>query len=78
MLLLGALLSAVAGVAYWLGRRRHRNPVERLRLEEYDFYPFVANEAGHVEFRAELFGTAVDHLLEHRNPVAAGELDRDR
>ncbi len=74
MLLLGALLSAVAGVAYWLGRRRHRNPVERLRLEEYDFYPFVANEAGHVEFRAELFGTAVDHLLEHRNPVAAGEL----
>ena len=45
----------VGAGAFLLGRRQQgssaRAPaVHQLRLEEYDFYPFVVNERGHVEF----------------------------
>lgn len=43
-------------------------------LEEYDFYPFTVNAAGHVEFSADRFNRAVQHLVAESNPRAAGEL----
>lgn len=44
------------------------------RLDEYEFYPFVVNPNGHVEFSADAFNEAVAHLLEERNERAAREL----
>jgi class 3 adenylate cyclase len=56
-----------------LGRRR-REPEEHLRLEEYDFYPFAVTEEGRIEFSPAAFQRAVEHLLSHRNVLAAREL----
>lgn len=66
---------AIAGVAYAAGRRASsfRGDDPR-RLEEYDFYPFVTDAAGHVEFEPDRFDQAVRYLLEHRNERAAHEL----
>lgn len=68
---------AAGSAAYLLGRRtapgRVPQPVER-RLDEYEFYPFVVNADGHVEFDTDLFNQAVAHLLEERNERAAREL----
>ena len=47
---------------------------ESRRLEEYEFYPFVADENQHIEFSAELFVEATRHFLGVRNPLAAREL----
>lgn len=69
----------VGAGAYLLGRRE-RGPsqqapaVDHLRLEEYDFYPFVVNEQGHVEFDAAAFNVAVTYLLGEQNERAAREL----
>jgi class 3 adenylate cyclase len=57
-----------------LGRRRRQKPEERLRLEEYDFYPFSVTEEGQIEFSPTAFQRAVEHLLNHRNVLAAREL----
>ncbi len=77
---LAVLVVVVGTVAFWLGRRGRstsgsatRSALET-RLEEYDFYPFITNENGHVEFDSELFSEAVRHLLEHENPRAGREL----
>jgi len=70
----------VVGVgAYLLGRRTQepqlQAPAEsQLRLEEYDFYPFVVNERGHIEFDTDAFNRAVTFLLGERNERAAKEL----
>ena len=70
----------VVGVgAYLLGRRAQgpspQTPaVHQLRLEEYDFYPFVVNERGHVEFDTGAFNRAVAFLLGELNERAAREL----
>jgi class 3 adenylate cyclase len=70
----------VVGVgAYILGRRTRTPPaqapdVSQLRLEEYDFYPFVVNDRGHVEFDADRFNAAVSQLLREQNERAAKEL----
>jgi class 3 adenylate cyclase len=53
---------------------KRRSNQELLRLEEYDFYPFVVSDAGPIEFDAAKFNAAVDHLLAHNNPRAAREL----
>ncbi len=45
-----------------------------LRLEEYEFYPFVVNPAGHVEFSADAFDEAVEYFVKERNARAAREL----
>jgi class 3 adenylate cyclase len=78
---LPALVAIIAGtailaglVAFGLGRRRHGEVKESTRLEEYPFYPFVANESGQVEFSASKFQEAVSHFMMRRNPLAAGEL----
>jgi class 3 adenylate cyclase len=47
---------------------------ELRRLEEYDFYPFTTDAAGHVHFDPDGFDAAVGHFLEERNPRAAREL----
>jgi class 3 adenylate cyclase len=69
----------VAIAAYVIGKRNSDSPKggdleAQRRLEEYDFYPFVVNTEGHVEFSSDFFNNAVDHLLEHRNERAAREL----
>jgi class 3 adenylate cyclase len=77
---LATLLVAVVGfVAYALGKRDSNSvhdidEIVHRRLEEYDFYPFVINTEGHVEFSSDAFNEAVDHLLENRNERAAREL----
>jgi len=55
-------------------RRRSDAPAESKRLEEYDFYPFVVSDDGHVAFSAEAFDEAARHFLEERNERAAREL----
>ena len=73
-----AILVVGAG-AYTLGRRT-QTPSPQLpqvgqpRLEEYDFYPFVVNERGHVEFDPDAFNRAVTYLLDEENERAAKEL----
>ena len=70
----------VVGVGAYLLGRRTQGPspqapaVHQLRLEEYDFYPFVVNERGHVEFDADAFNSAVTYLLGEQNVRAAREL----
>jgi class 3 adenylate cyclase len=70
----------VVGVGtYLLGRRSQQasskaSPVNQLRLDEYDFYPFVVNERGHVEFDIDAFNRAVTYLLGEQNERAAKEL----
>ncbi len=77
---LGVLLvAAAAGIGWMLGRRPAANrtdssTVEPRRLEEYEFYPFRVDAAGHVEFDPDGFDTAVRHFLQERNPRAAREL----
>ncbi|MEA1903635.1 MAG: PAS domain-containing protein [Actinomycetota bacterium] len=77
-IVLGTAL-AVGIITFWIGRRSVRAVAnvqagQSRRLEEYDFYPFVINENGHVEFDAEGFNHAVEHFLEERNDPAAREL----
>ena len=55
-------------------RRSSETPTEDKRLEEYEFYPFVADHNGHIEFSAERFGQATRHFLTTRNLRAAREL----
>ena len=68
----------VGAGAYLLGRRmRGPSPqpgATQRRLEEYEFYPFVVNERGHVEFDPAAFDRAVAHLLGEQNERAAREL----
>jgi class 3 adenylate cyclase len=55
------------------GGRGAEAPTEQ-RLEEFGFYPFGVNPAGHVEFSADAFNEAVRHFLDNRNERAAREL----
>jgi class 3 adenylate cyclase len=74
-LLFGLAAAGLLVLGFGLGRRRPggwQGPSRR--LEEYDFYPFVADEYGHIQFRADRFLQAVDHFMRERNPLAAGEL----
>ncbi|MEE8376023.1 MAG: hypothetical protein V3S26_06875, partial [Acidimicrobiia bacterium] len=50
------------------------DPQDGRRLEEYDFYPFVVNLEGHVDFDADAFNEAVAYFLNNRNERAAREL----
>jgi len=69
----------VGAGAFLLGRRTQgpspqAPAVHQLRLEEYDFYPFVVNERAHVELDADAFNRAVTYLLGEQNERAAKEL----
>ncbi|HSR47316.1 MAG TPA: PAS domain-containing protein [Anaerolineales bacterium] len=82
LVVLGLLIAAAAAGAGWFGGRRRSQsspkaeaPASELqRLEEYGFYPFTTDEAGHVHFDPDAFDTAVQHFLGQRNHRAAGEL----
>jgi class 3 adenylate cyclase len=75
----GLILAAVA-IGFWLGLRRAPasapapTPRVERRLEEYEFYPFLVNDAGLVEFNPDAFDTAVSYFLGERNERAAREL----
>ena len=73
------LFAAVIAGAYVAGKRgaspsRPAAAPALKRLDEYDFYPFLVTEQGHVEFSADEFDRAVAHFLEERNERAGGEL----
>lgn len=57
-------------IGKWRGRRQRlgRN------LEQYDFYPFVVDPRGFPQFSLELFERGVNHLLEHADTQAAGQM----
>lgn len=71
-----ALIGVVAVGSFLIGRRMkpRAGAGEARGLEEYEFYPFVVNAEGHVEFDAVMFSEGVRHLLRNRNPRAAREL----
>jgi len=73
------LLMGVGVAAYLLGKAASSGSTgsdhqSERRLEEYEFYPFVVNSVGYVEFDADAFNEAVTHLLGNRNTRAAREL----
>ncbi len=75
IVVVAAVLVVVVGyLAYRLGSRGLHPDAEEQHLEEYDFYPFVANEDRHIEFDPDRFRTAVDYFLKTRNSLAAGQL----
>ena len=82
VLVVVVVAAATAAIGYVVGRQRpegaqleHPSNASPLpRLEEYDFYPFVVSEVGHVDFDSDAFSQAVEYLLANRNPRAAGEL----
>jgi class 3 adenylate cyclase len=71
-----AAVLLVATASFLLGRRMKPvgGPGDEKRLEEYEFYPFVVNADGHVEFDSALFSQGVRHLLRNSNARAAREL----
>jgi len=77
---ISAVLVVAVGVAGYLvgrrsiGGRTGGDAGNERRLDEYEFYPFVVTPAGHVEFSADRFADAVEHLLRQRNQRAAREL----
>jgi class 3 adenylate cyclase len=68
----GCSPTAILGIVP-LRRRARAQPVDK-RLDEYDFYPFITDEAGLVQFSPERFEQGVEHLLSNRNSSAAREL----
>lgn len=59
---------------YLLGRWRLRRQLRGRNLEQYDFYPFSADQDGFPEFRIDLFQQGVEYLLQHADSNAAGQL----
>lgn len=59
---------------YFVGIYRERRAQKGRNLEDYDFYPFGVDELDNVYFDLDKFVRAVDHLLAHRNHVAARQL----
>lgn len=55
-------------------RRSSRDSVGQKRLEEYEFYPFVADQDGLVEFSSDAFNRAIAFFLDEHNERAAREL----
>ena len=59
---------------YFIGKRALKETVKQKRIEEYEFYPFVTNEQGIVEFSQQLFNDAVKHFIKNKNPFASKQL----
>jgi hypothetical protein len=78
VILIAVVFAVVGAVVGFLVARRSSPRVAvqgaKPRLEEYDFYPFIVDDDGHVEFSADRFSEAVERLLDERNERAAGEL----
>ncbi len=74
-LAINILASAILVVAgYIWGMYRERRSRMGKNLEEYEFYPFGIDEANRLFFDDSKFVKAVNHLLRHRNFVAARQL----
>ena len=67
-----SLLVFVGG--YLIGRWRIRRQLQGRNLEQYDFYPFVADADGFPHFSLEQFERGVTHLLKHADANAAGQM----
>ncbi len=59
---------------YLVGKRGGKDSVKLKRIEEYQFYPFITNEHGIVEFSQPLFNEAVRYFIGHKNPYASRQL----
>jgi hypothetical protein len=59
---------------FLIGRWRTRRQLAGRNLEQYEFYPFVANADGFPEFSLEQFERGVAHLLAHPDRTAAGQM----
>ncbi len=59
---------------FLIGKWRTRRQLQGRNLEQYDFYPFVADAHGFPQFSLELFGRGVAHLLKHPDPNAASQM----
>lgn len=70
--LLVSLLVFVGG--YLIGRWRIRRQLNGRKLEQYDFYPFVADADGFPQFSLAQFGRGVTQLLKHADANAAGQM----
>ena len=64
----------VFAVGYLIGRWRVRRQLQGRNLEQYDFYPFVADADGFPQFSHEQFERGVKHLLSHADATAAGQM----
>ncbi|HKR06129.1 MAG TPA: hypothetical protein VJY62_15940, partial [Bacteroidia bacterium] len=49
------LLPVLFIAGYFIGKRTIKDSIKPKRIEEYEFYPFVTNEQGIVEFSQQLF-----------------------
>jgi hypothetical protein len=61
-------------VGYAIGKWRTRRQLAGRNLEQYEFYPFVADAHGFPQFSLELFQRGVAHLLEHPDSTAASQM----
>ena len=53
------LLPVLFAVGYFIGKGTIKDSEKPKRIEEYEFYPFITNELGIVEFSQKLFNEAV-------------------
>lgn len=64
--------------AFYLGARHERKSLkknsEKQRLEEYEFYPFIKSQSGHIEFNPDLFIKGTRYFLYKKNQLAAQQL----
>jgi hypothetical protein len=61
-------------VGYLVGRWRVRRQLRGRNLEQYDFYPFVADADGFPQFSVEHFSRGVRELLRRPDATAAGQM----
>ncbi len=64
----------VFAVGYLVGRWRVRRQLRGRNLEQYDFYPFVADADGFPQFSLEQFERGVRHLLRNADANAASQM----
>ena len=74
IIVIGIAVIALAAALLAVAAQRRKSPGESRRLDEYEFYPFITDDAGLVHFSPERFEVAVAYFLNNRNPTAAREL----
>lgn len=74
-ILSGLLTSIILFTAgYFFGKSRERKKSKGKSLEEYEFFPFVADEKGFPNFELSLFNTGVSYFLDNYDFTAARQL----
>lgn len=64
----------IFSIGYLIGHWRLRRQLRGRNLEQYEFYPFVADADGFPQFSLPLFEQGVAHLLKHPDATAAGQM----